>query len=64
MEVSSLLHGLAVLPPGKNPFLYPLNRRLGGPQRRSGGFRKEKNVLPQVIFSFRDVRSRRRMLTL
>ena len=30
--------------PGKEP-RYPLNRRLGWPQRRSGSFGEEKNIL-------------------
>jgi len=33
--VSGHLHTLAALPPGKDPW-YPLDRRLGGPQSRSG----------------------------
>jgi hypothetical protein len=37
------------LPPGKNPLSqYPLNRGLGGPQSRSGGFGKEKKSYPKV----------------
>jgi hypothetical protein len=35
MEVSGQLHDLVALPPGIEP-RYPLNRRLGGPQKRSG----------------------------
>jgi hypothetical protein len=35
MEVSGQLHAPAVLPPGKDSW-YPLDRRLGGPQSRSG----------------------------
>jgi hypothetical protein len=35
MEVSGQLHAPAALPPGKSPW-YPLDRRLGGPQSRSG----------------------------
>jgi len=35
MEVSGQLHAPAALPPGKEPW-YPLDRRLGGPQSRSG----------------------------
>jgi len=35
MEVSDQLHAPAALPPGKNP-RYPLDRRLGGTQSRSG----------------------------
>jgi hypothetical protein len=35
MEVSGHLHSPAALPKGKSPY-YPLDRRLGGPQIRSG----------------------------
>jgi hypothetical protein len=35
MEVSGKLHAPVALSPGKNP-CYPLDRRLGGPQSRSG----------------------------
>jgi hypothetical protein len=35
MEVSGQLHTPAALPPGEEP-LFPLDRRLGGPQSRSG----------------------------
>jgi hypothetical protein len=35
MEVSGQLHFPAALPQGKTPW-YPLDRRLGGPQSRSG----------------------------
>jgi len=35
MEVSGQLHTPAALPPRKSPW-YPLDRRLGGPQIRSG----------------------------
>jgi hypothetical protein len=37
MQASGQLHAPAALPPGKEPW-YPLNRRLGGPQSRSGCF--------------------------
>jgi hypothetical protein len=49
MEVSGQLHTPAALPPGKEPRRYPLDRRLGGPQSRSG-LRGEKNnlVLPVI----------------
>jgi hypothetical protein len=37
MEVSAQLHAPAALPIGKEPPpRYPLDRRLGGPQSRSG----------------------------
>jgi hypothetical protein len=42
MEVSSELHAPATLSPGKEP-RYPLDRRLGGPQSRSGDGDEEKN---------------------
>jgi hypothetical protein len=35
MEVSGQLHAPAALPQGKSPW-YPLDKRLGGPQSRSG----------------------------
>jgi hypothetical protein len=35
LEVSGQLHAPAALPPGKKP-RYPLDRRLSGPQSRSG----------------------------
>jgi hypothetical protein len=44
MEVSSQLHDPADLPQGKSP--YPLDRRLGGPQSRSGRGGEEKNSQP------------------
>jgi hypothetical protein len=42
MELSDQLHAPAALPQGKSPW-YPLNRRLGGPQSRSGHAGEEKN---------------------
>jgi hypothetical protein len=45
MEVSGQLHALAALLPEKNPW-YPLDRRLGGPQSRSGRGGEEKNSQP------------------
>jgi hypothetical protein len=45
MEVSGQLHAPATLPPGKSPW-YPLDRRLGGPQSRSGFGGEEKNSQP------------------
>jgi hypothetical protein len=45
MEVSGQLHAPAALPPGKSLW-YPLDRRLGGPQSRSGRGGEEKN--PQL----------------
>jgi hypothetical protein len=49
MEVSGQLHAPAALPPGKSPW-YPLDRRLCGPQSRSGRGGEEKNFqsLPGV----------------
>ena len=38
MGVGGQRHAPAVLPPGNNR--YPLYRRMGGPQGRSGGLRK------------------------
>jgi len=42
MEVSGQFHAPTALPPGKEP-LYPLCRRLSGPQSRSGHGGEEKN---------------------
>jgi hypothetical protein len=42
VEVYGQLHAHVALPPGKSP-LYPLDRRLGGPQSRSGRGGEEKN---------------------
>jgi hypothetical protein len=42
MEVSGQLHTPAALPPGKGPW-YPMDRRLGGPQNRSGRGGEEQN---------------------
>jgi hypothetical protein len=39
------LHAPAALPPGKEP-RYPLDKRLGGPQSRSGRHREEKILDP------------------
>jgi hypothetical protein len=46
MEVSGQLHAPAALPPGKDTLVYPLDRRLGGPQSRSGRGGREKNSQP------------------
>jgi hypothetical protein len=45
MEVSGQLHAPALYPKGKSP-RYPLGRRLGGPQSRSGCDGEEKNSQP------------------
>jgi hypothetical protein len=42
MEVSGQFHAPAALPQGKSP-LYPLDRRLGGLESRSGRCGEEKN---------------------
>jgi hypothetical protein len=42
MEVSGQLHAPAVLPSGEET-LIPMDRRLGGPQSRSGRGGEEKN---------------------
>jgi hypothetical protein len=47
MDVSGQLHFQTALPQEKNP-RYLLNRRLGGPQIRSGHFGEEKNNLLPV----------------
>jgi hypothetical protein len=46
MEVNGQLHAPAALPQGKEP-RYPLDRRLGGPQSRSGRNGEEKNSHPR-----------------
>jgi len=43
--VSGQLHAPAAYPQGKSPW-YPLDRRLGGPQSRSGRGGEEKNSQP------------------
>jgi hypothetical protein len=45
MEMSGQPHALVALPPGKSP-CYPLERRLCGPQSRSGRGGEEKNSQP------------------
>jgi hypothetical protein len=45
MEVSGQLHVPAALSPGKSPW-YPLSRRLGESQNRSGRGVEEKNSQP------------------
>jgi hypothetical protein len=42
-QVSGQLHAPAALPPGNHP-RYPLERRLGGPQSRSGRCGEENNL--------------------
>jgi len=44
MGVSGQFHVESALRPGKNP-LYPLDRRFGGPQNRSGRSCEEENNL-------------------
>jgi hypothetical protein len=45
MEMSGQLQAPAALFPGKSPW-YPLDRRVGGPQSRSGHGGEEKNSQP------------------
>jgi hypothetical protein len=45
MEVSGQLHSPAALPLAKEPW-YPLDRRLGESQSRSGRCGEEKNLAP------------------
>jgi hypothetical protein len=45
MEVSGQLHARPLYPQGKSPW-YPLDRRMGGPQRRSGRGGEQKNSQP------------------
>ena len=50
MGVRGQRHAPAALPPGKTR--YPLYRRLGGPQRRSGWVRKSRphrDSIPQTV---------------
>jgi hypothetical protein len=47
MEVSGQLHAPAASTPGKSLW-YPLERRLGGPQSRSGRGGEEKNSQPPL----------------
>jgi hypothetical protein len=55
LEVSDQLHAPAALPQGKSPW-YPLDRRLGGPQSRSGRGGEEKNSQPpQGVESYNPV---------
>jgi hypothetical protein len=48
MEMSGQLPSLAAFPQGKNPW-YPLDRRFGRPQSRSGRGDEEKNPPPPEI---------------
>jgi hypothetical protein len=48
MEVSGKLQAPAALLPGKENPWYPLDRRLGGPQSRSGNGGEEKNSQPPL----------------
>jgi hypothetical protein len=48
MEVDGQVHSSGVLPQEKSP-LYPLDRRLGGPQSRLSSCGDEKNLtLPEI----------------
>jgi hypothetical protein len=49
MEVSGRLHASASLPTGEDPW-YPLDRRLGGPQSRSGRGGEERDSHPLSEF--------------
>jgi hypothetical protein len=51
MEVSDQLHAPAALPPVKVPW-YPFDRRVGGPQSRSGRGGEEKNTQSQPLLGF------------
>jgi hypothetical protein len=55
--VSGQIHAPAILPPGKEP-LYPLDRRLGGPQSQSGRFGEEKIIDPTGTSVVQPVASR------
>jgi hypothetical protein len=56
MEVIGQLHAPPLYPQEKIPW-YPLDRRLGGPQSRSGGGGEEKNSQPLLGLSFSKVDS-------
>jgi hypothetical protein len=45
MEVSGQLHASAIIPWGKTPLQYPLNRKLGGSQSQSGRLGEKENRL-------------------
>jgi hypothetical protein len=47
MKVSDQFHAPTALPPGKEPPWYPLDRRLGGTQSRSGRGGEEKIPSPR-----------------
>jgi hypothetical protein len=47
MNVSGQLHVLVTLPQGNN-FLYPMNRKQGGPESQSQHFGEDKNILPLI----------------
>jgi len=49
MDLSNQLHAPAALTPGEEP-LYPLYRRLDGPQSRSGRGEEENNSQPLPAF--------------
>jgi hypothetical protein len=51
--VSGQLHALAALPPGKSP-RYPLERRLGGPQSRSGRSGEEKILEAVLVHDYKE----------
>jgi hypothetical protein len=53
MEVSGQLHAPAVLLKGKSP-RYPLDRRLDGPQNRSGHGGENKNTNPNRLSNFKE----------
>jgi hypothetical protein len=48
MKVSCQLHASAALPPDRS-LQYPLDRRLGGPKRRSARCGEEKTLAPARI---------------
>lgn len=46
MEMSGQFHSPVALPLAKEPFKYPLDRRVGVPQNQPACGGKEKNLLP------------------
>jgi hypothetical protein len=51
MEMVIQIRAPAALSPGLEP-QYPLDRRLGGPESRSGGYGEEKHLFPLPSSSY------------
>jgi hypothetical protein len=63
MEVSGQLHTLTNLAPGKEP-LVPLDRKLGGPQSRSGHGGEERNSQSQPGLEYPNIQIAMKTLNL